>query len=73
MPTLASVENTIRTAAPEAARSAVKKAAKLHIRRFESFTRVPTHEEALLLVKAIVHSDPTGDHATRNVMREKVA
>lgn len=64
MPTLASIENTIREAAPEAARSAIKKAAKLHMRRFESFTRVPTHEEALLLVKAITYQDETGDLAT---------
>lgn len=64
MPTIASVENRILEAAPTTARSDIKKAAKLHLRRFEAFTRVPTHEEALLLVKAITYQDETGDLAT---------
>lgn len=62
--TLASVEARIRESAPDALRTEVRKAAKLHKRRFLTFTRLPSHEEALLLVKAITYQDETGDLAT---------
>lgn len=63
MPTIAQIENVIRDHVPSSRRSDIKKAAKLHVRRFEAFTRVPSHEEALLLVKAITYADETGDIA----------
>lgn len=64
MPTIASIENSIREAAPDAKRSDIKRAAKLHLRRFAEHIWVPSHEEALLLVKAITYADITGDTAT---------
>lgn len=58
------IENRIKEASPGIRPSDLRRAAKLHIRRFESFTRLPSHEEALLLVKAITYEDSTGDLAT---------
>lgn len=61
--TRTAVENRIKEAHPGIRPSDLRRAAKLHLRRFEAFTRVPTHEEALLLVKAITYRDPVGDQA----------
>ena len=61
--TRTAVENRIKEATPDIRPSELRRAAKLHLRRFEAFTRLPTHEEALLLVKAITYQDETGDIA----------
>ena len=58
------VENRIKEACPAIGATDLRRARKLHMRRFEAYTRVPTHEEALLLVKAISYEDQTGDLAT---------
>lgn len=60
------VENRIKECNPGIRPSDLKKAAKLHMRRHEAHTRVPTYEESLILAKAITYADPTGEQAARN-------
>lgn len=62
--TRTAVENRIKEAEPTIRPSELRRAAKLHLRRFNSYTTLPSHEEALLLVKAITYQDETGDLAT---------
>lgn len=70
MPTITrtAIENRIKEAEPTIRPSELRRAAKLHLRRFNSYTTLPTHEEALLLIKAITYKDKVGDEACRNVM-----
>ena len=57
------VENRIKEVNPSIRPSDLRRVVKLHSRRHDAFTRIPTHEEALLLVKAIAHNDEPGDIA----------
>lgn len=68
--TIAQIETRIRESAPLTNRGDIRRAAKLHVRRFEAHTYIPSHEEALALVKAITYADPVGNEAVHNVMRE---
>lgn len=53
------IENTIKAAVPDICPSDLRRATKLLMRRDE----MPSHEEALMLVKAITYTDETGDIA----------
>lgn len=57
------IENRIKEANPGIAPSDLRRAYKLHKRRHEAHLNLPTHEDALLLVKAITYEDETGDIA----------
>lgn len=68
--TIAQIENRIRESAPLTSRGDIRRAAKLHVRRFNAHTYIPSHEEALALVKAVNYTDTTGEQAVHNVLRE---
>ena len=62
--TLAGWENRIRQHSPALERSTVRKLAKTINRRFENYNDCD-------LAKVLLHSDPTGETAARNVDRER--
>ncbi|MGQ7788160.1 hypothetical protein [Nesterenkonia sp. K-15-9-6] len=68
MPTisLAVMENRVREARPDLERGTVRRVAKLAKRRWEAFTYIPSHEEALQLIEALVYADPTGNRAVHH-------
>lgn len=59
--TRTSVENSIKAHCPDIRPSDLRRARKLHMRR--NMDELPTHDEALMLIKAITYQDETGDLA----------